>query len=172
MPTFTVTDLGPKFTQMVIQSMGVMLAILRHCGVDEEKFMANADSDIPIMELKKVMGSVWVMHARASALVKQYLKKIAEEKKALESVYASAYSEASVSMPKATETAKKNWIIENFPNIVESERSINDFEYMVGMCDAARKALEIRSVMLQSVNKLTVSELEHLHVHLDEGEIS
>jgi len=155
--------------ELSAQSRATLMGFLGQCGVDIMEFEGVSDGDVSIAGLNSIMGRIWTMHARACALEEEIKRKIELIKQEMESLFARAYSEASIALPKGTETAKKNWIRENKPGLRNLEDRIIASEYLNGMAKAARKALETRSSMLQSINKLKVSELDRLHVHIPDS---
>jgi len=153
---------------VVEQSRRILRGMLEACGVDVDRFDAMADSDIGLGELSETMGKIWTMFARACSIEEEWQKKLEILEQDKEAVYARAYAEAILETgPKSTETAKKNWIVENFDEMGDINTEIIEIKYMKGQAKAARKALEIRCNMLQSMNKLKLTEMERMHIHLN-----
>jgi len=146
------------------QARGTLLRMLEECGIDTERFEGLADSELSLEELSNTMGKVWAFYGRACSIEEEWKKKHETLKLDREGVFARAYAEAAMAAgPKSTETAKKNWIVENWTELGEIDRQIIEIEYLMGMMKAARKALEFRCNMLQSVNKLKITEMEKIH---------
>lgn len=165
------TTMDQAHAAVSAQAKSTMLGILAECGVDRGEFESVNDGELQIAELSKVMGRIWVTHARAAALEEEWRKALEARKHESEALFARSYFLAAETLGKgATETAKRNWIVENKSEVVAAEEKIREAEYMTSMVKAARRSIEIRVDMLQSLNKLKVSEMERLHVHLRAGE--
>jgi len=163
MPEMEVVSSDPSFRQASEAAKLTLHAVLRECGVDIDRFEGPADSELQIEDLQNLLGRAWTMLARASSLKEQWRKKLAEREEDYELQFANAYSKAGEELPpKATETAKKNWIIQNDSSVKERKGAVAEAKYLVGMCESAVKSLETRCHMLQSINKLRITEMERL----------
>jgi hypothetical protein len=148
------------------RARAALLGIMRESGINPEE-LEQGDGELGPNELANLMGRVWAMHARAAAYEEQWRHELELRKRDGEAVYARAYFVAAERLGKgATETAKRNYIVENSPDVTGGEERVFEADYMTSMAKAARRSIEFRIDMLQSINKLKVSELDRLHVHL------
>ena len=148
----------------------MMIGILAGCGVDVTKFDVQRLETDPA-ELNSLMSSVWAMYARAASVLNEWRRELEEREQTYEATYARAYFVACEMLPpKATEGAKKIWVLLEAPEVERAAAKVREVNYLVNMHKAARKALEIRCDMLQSINKLAIAEWDRVHVHLNKGD--
>lgn len=165
------SHLPPIFKTFSEQACGMIAEILTECGVDTARYLAHGDGGLDGQELRNAMGSVAIQHARAASMEKVLLRQQENVQESYDRLYATAYFNAdSVLGPKATEAKKNNWVKLNAPEITEIQTDLAQTRFLTSMCGVARKSIEIRVNMLQSINKLNVSEMENLHAHLDSGD--
>jgi hypothetical protein len=161
----------PRTFTIAERARNTIFGILEESGVDPEILDERGDSELTLQELTNTMARVWVMYAKAAAFKEEWVRELEVRKQAKDALSARAYEEASVSLgPKSTETAKKNWIIQNKADVVAQQEQVMEAQYMVGQANVAANTLKMRCDMLQSINKTKVAELQNLHVHLREQE--
>jgi len=146
----------------------MLLAILEDAGIPREHFEAVAvgGGDITLDELAGLMEGAWAVHARVAAREEEWAAEVDDRKRVLEAETARAYVEATGALPKGTETAKRNWIVSNCLNVTALEARVAEADYLNRMHKAARKSLEQRCDMLQSINKLKVAEMSRLGINI------
>lgn len=145
----------------------MLLSILEDAGISREHFEAVvAGRELSLVELAELMASAWAVHARVAAREEEWATEVESRKRTLEAAGARSYVEASSALPKGTETAKRNWIVSNCANVVTLEESVAEADYLARMHRAARKSLEQRCDMLQSINKLKVAEMSRLGINI------
>lgn len=137
----------------------MLTSILLDAGIPPEQFEAAlSGQEIPVSELARMMGTAWAAHARVAARTEEWARESDSRERAYNVAYAREYFLAAKANPKATEAAKKNWVISNSTEIGELEANVAEAQYLAAIHKAARKSLEVRCDMLQSLNKLKVAE--------------
>jgi multidrug resistance efflux pump len=126
----------------------------------------EGDVNIEIADLENRMGMAWASLARISAMEEEARHSCAVLRGQIEQENAMAYEQIAASMPKATETAKKNAILTQHGDIARAEERILELDHRTALLKGIRHALEIRVDMLQSINKLKVCEMDRIHAHL------
>lgn len=137
----------------------MLASILLDAGIPPEQFEAALQGqELSVSELARMMGTAWAAHARVAARTEEWVRESESRERAYNVAYAREYFLAAKANPKATEAAKKNWIISNSSEIGELEAGVAEAQYLAAIHKASRKSLEVRCDMLQSVNKLKVAE--------------
>jgi hypothetical protein len=146
----------------------MLLSILEDAGIPREHFEAISagGADVSLEELAGMMEGAWAVHARVAAREEEWATEVEDRKRTLEAEGARAYVEATGALPKGTETAKRNWIVSNCANVTALEGRVAEADYLRRMHKAARKSLEERCDLLQSINKLKVAEMSRLGINV------